>query len=190
MDFFKKITIYAILLVTILVFQKPVLASEIKLNFSDFLNLEGLSFSTPLPAGLSVQSSTLEFHKSKTIKFEEESTNTEHVEPTITPALSSTLAPIKLGSTTKPKTTNTPIPTKTTTHTPIPTSAPTPTPTPTIKSVSSQQLSNGGLDADKLFSMSNNYRRSRGLTPFQKDDRSCSLAVSRAPEINEEIVNG
>ena len=51
-------------------------------------------------------------------------------------------------------------------------------------------LSNGGLDAEKLFEMSNSYRVSKGLTPFEKDPRACALAVSRAPEIYKEIYGG
>lgn len=73
--------------------------------------------------------------------------------------------------------------------TPIPTQAVTPTPTQTPEPTT-QLASSGGLDAEKLFSMSNAFRQARGLPSFQKDDRSCQLATSRAPEINAEIAEG
>lgn len=78
----------------------------------------------------------------------------------------------------------------------------TPTPTPTATPQANQQVlaantasasvpSNpGGLNADKLFGMVNAYRQSINLPAFQKDERSCSLAASRAPEINNEIATG
>lgn len=75
-----------------------------------------------------------------------------------------------------------------------PSTSPSPTPSATpiasVKPVSSQQLSNGGLNADKLFAMSNSHRQSKGLAPFEKEDRMCQLAVSRAPEIAQEIASG
>lgn len=87
------------------------------------------------------------------------------------------IAPLKL----------TPIPsTITKTPTAIPTLL-TPTAIPQPSASTPVQLSNGGLDADKLFAMTNTYRQSKGLPPFQKDDRACQLAVSRAPEIAAEI---
>jgi uncharacterized protein YkwD len=58
---------------------------------------------------------------------------------------------------------------------------------PTPKAVSSNT---GGLNADRLFDMANNYRATKGLPAFQKDSRVCELAVSRAPEITQEIANG
>lgn len=80
----------------------------------------------------------------------------------------------------------------------IPTKAPTPTPTekpaePQLTPPPSGPQSPvrlAGLDAEKLFSMSNEYRVSRGLQPFKKDDRTCSLAMSRAGEVAGEIVSG
>lgn len=67
----------------------------------------------------------------------------------------------------------------------IPTSSPS-SPTPTIAA----SYSSWGLNADKLFDMSNQYRASKGLPAFQKDDRACQLASSRAPEIGAEIAEG
>ena len=48
----------------------------------------------------------------------------------------------------------------------------------------------GGLDPEKLFSMSNSYRSSKGLPAFQKDPRVCEVARVRAPAIEAEIRNG
>jgi uncharacterized protein YkwD len=73
------------------------------------------------------------------------------------------------------------------------TDAPTPTPTKApapVNPVTTVSSNPGGLNADVLFSLVNNYRTSQGLPAFQKDDRSCSLAASRAPEINGEIASG
>ena len=67
-----------------------------------------------------------------------------------------------------------------------------PTPSPTLPPPTTQPIkySSWGLNADKLFDMSNNYRASKGLSAFQKDDTTCQLASSRAPEINAEIAEG
>lgn len=82
------------------------------------------------------------------------------------------------------------------------TPSPTPTPLPPSTQSSATQASNstqqtvttpsnpGGLNADILFSMVNSYRESKGLPAFQKDDKTCSLAESRAPEVNNEIATG
>jgi uncharacterized protein YkwD len=70
------------------------------------------------------------------------------------------------------------------------TTTPTPSAAPQPTAVQQLQLSNGGLNADKLFSMSNSYRQSKGLSQLQKDDRACQVAASRAPEIAAEIAGG
>lgn len=171
MEFLKKITIFALLLLFIPMTQKQVFASREELNLSDFLKQKGLKFENPLPLGLSIQASTLDFHTYGSIDFQKEIVE-EKPSPTIEPTkkVSITSVPTPTLST-KAKPTNTLIPTST------------PAPKPAV----SYQLSNGGLNADKLFDMSNNYRSSKGLPIFQKDDRICSLAVARAPEINAEI---
>jgi hypothetical protein len=85
-------------------------------------------------------------------------------------------------------------PTPTSAPTPTPTSAPTPTPVATAQPTQAIQTggntSTGGLNADVLFSMSNNYRNSIGLASFQTDPRICSLAAARAPQIAAEISGG
>lgn len=70
----------------------------------------------------------------------------------------------------------------------LPASPPTPTPKPASPSVTTIPTS-GGLNAEVLFTMVNSYRASKGLPAFQKDERTCSLAVSRAPEIENEVAN-
>lgn len=87
--------------------------------------------------------------------------------PTLTPSPSPTILP--------PTATVTPVPA-------TPTSAP--------ATIQTSLSTPGGLNADKLFSMANNYRQSKGLPLFEKDDSSCQLAASRAPEINGEIASG
>lgn len=79
-------------------------------------------------------------------------------------------------------------PTPTISQTPTPTIAPTTQPTQVAQTGSN--TSNGGLNAEVLFSMSNNYRASKGLAPFQTDARVCSLAAARAPQIAAEIAGG
>lgn len=111
------------------------------------------------------------------------------IEPTPTVFISNLVDPKTLPSIT---------PTITPTTTPAPTKEPTPTTAPAVKDTpltppppAAQSLANpGGLDAEKLFSMSNEYRAARGLPPFQKDERSCSLAASRAPEVAGEVASG
>lgn len=97
----------------------------------------------------------------------------------------------------QPTATQTPTPTLEPTSTPTPTPLP-PTPTPTIvqqpaqeqTQIQTQMQTPGGLDPEKLFSLVNAYRQSKGLAPLQKDDRTCQLAASRAPEVAGEIASG
>ncbi len=93
-----------------------------------------------------------------------------------------------LAASTNPSPTSKP----TTKPTAKPTSKPTTAPTeaPNEAKTKPAALSNGGLNADVLFDMSNNFRTERGLAPFTKDDRACALAASRAPEIGAEISEG
>ncbi len=77
--------------------------------------------------------------------------------------------------------------------TPSPTSTPIPTASPTapVAPASTEgNASTGGLNADVLFSMSNNYRASKGMATQQTDARICSLAQARAPQIAAEIAEG
>ena len=86
---------------------------------------------------------------------------------------------------TKPQVTQTPQITNAT-----PTTAPTTAPLPSTAASIAPQSNAGGLDPEKLFAMSNAYRASQGLPAFQKDERACSLAASRAPEIAAEVTGG
>lgn len=71
----------------------------------------------------------------------------------------------------------------------------TPTPVVIANSLSGVVLSeqvtlgttNGVLNADVLFNLVNATRAAYGLAPFQKDDRICAVAISRAPELDNEI---
>lgn len=89
---------------------------------------------------------------------------------------------------TAPKTNDT---TSVTTITPSPTKTPTKTsPTPTVSLTPTPAPQAGGMNAEKLFSMINAHRQSKGLSVLQKDARTCSLAASRAPEIAAELAAG
>lgn len=46
------------------------------------------------------------------------------------------------------------------------------------------------LNADLIFSMINQIREQNSLPTFLKDERLCSLATSRAPEVHHEVVTG
>lgn len=74
----------------------------------------------------------------------------------------------------------------------VETPLPSPTPKARAEEVKIEKVEKiiGGLDAEKLFEMSNSYRVSKGLVPFEKDPRACELAQSRAPEIYDEIYGG
>lgn len=92
--------------------------------------------------------------------------------------------------------TNTPTPSpiatpsaKIATPTPSPTALPTPAPA-AVTAQTGSNTSTGGLNADILFDMSNNHRAGKGLASFQKDERICSLAAARAPQIAAEISGG
>lgn len=77
------------------------------------------------------------------------------------------------------------------TATPIPTKTPTPTPSPEsgvqLKTTQPQGEKPSSLNPDILFVMINNHRQSIGKPPFEKDGQLCSLAVSRGPELYDEI---
>lgn len=73
-----------------------------------------------------------------------------------------------------------------TTPTPSPTASPISTPKPQI--ISKPNI--GGLNADKIFELTNNHRVRLNLPPFQKDERICKLAEERALEVGSEIAGG
>ncbi|MGH7203604.1 MAG: CAP domain-containing protein [Candidatus Levyibacteriota bacterium] len=82
-------------------------------------------------------------------------------------------------------------PLKTTLASTIPPTSTSPTQTATYTPTTPPAAQNlGGLNPETLFSMVNSYRQSKGLPAFQKDDKSCSLAASRAPEIAGEMADG
>lgn len=89
------------------------------------------------------------------------------VEPTVIPTLKPTSAP---------------------TAKPVETSSP--TPAPTAVPSSAPETNSGGLSADRIFELVNNYRASKSLPPVQKDERVCEVARSRAPEVGAEISGG
>ena len=98
-------------------------------------------------------------------------------EQTVTPLPSA--SPISTEPTIKP------------TNTPLPTDKPKliiNSPSPEVK-VSTPVVS-FGLSADKIFSMVNAHRESLNLAAFQKDERACTLAEARAPEVGQEIAAG
>ncbi|MEK7605315.1 MAG: hypothetical protein AAB478_02195 [Patescibacteria group bacterium] len=76
-----------------------------------------------------------------------------------------------------------------TTPTPIqPVQEPVVTIIPTAEVLAAEdQVSSSQLSADVLFNLVNATRANYGLAPFQKDDRICNVAVSRAPELDSEI---
>ena len=115
-----------------------------------------------------------------------------HLQLTPVVSAASTIATIELPQI-SPEIEATPTPTEEPTPTVVPpTIAPSPTtiPQPTQPVASTATGNPGGLNADLLFTMANAFRQRLGLPEFQKDDRVCSLAASRAPEIAAEIAGG
>ena len=47
-----------------------------------------------------------------------------------------------------------------------------------------------GLNTDLIFDLINDHRTSKGLPAYQKDDRLCSIAQKRAPQLNNEMFGG
>ena len=108
-------------------------------------------------------------------------------QPTPTIYLQSTKSKSQ-NTTTNPTPTVSVQPTQKNTTTAMPTVSPTP-----VKSTPTQstpQVTTGGVSSDKLFSMVNSYRQSKGLAALQQDDRTCSLANARATEIAGEMSQG
>lgn len=139
---------------------------------------------TPLPK---VQTQSQMQETLETMKPEMPSvspTPTIFVLATVTPTSSPTPEP-----STTPQTTDQP--SETTTDTPSLTKTPAKlSPTPTLPVTPTPAPQTGGMNAEKLFSMVNTHRQSKGLPALQKDDRTCSLAASRAPEIAAELAAG
>jgi len=173
MDFIKKFAVQLLFLCLFLAIATPTQAATLYLP--NFYYYQGLSFLEPLPEDILLSSNKISFDANGLGL-------TRDASPKVYPTIS--LAPIE-------KLALDPItPTPTAVPTSIPTTPPTITPTPSSQPTETIKLSDGGLDGDKLFSMSNSYRQSKGLPAFQKDDRVCSLAASRAPEVNAEIAEG
>jgi uncharacterized protein YkwD len=157
----------------------------------------GLTFSQSLhfdsPKKLAVHSSTIQFSLSKklSLKDEKKQAQLENIvlAPTLEPKVPTPIPTEEVSATQTP----TLLPAQPTTkpYTPNPnTTVAVPTPTAAPAVTQTAATTTGGLSGDKLFSMSNAYRQSKGLAPFEKDERACTLAASRAPEINGEIAAG
>lgn len=158
----------------------PTYASE--LSIAPSTTLDGLTFLTPfyLPKDSATNTNflkSLPFGNPDTLYVVEKPKNADLSELVTTPPPTPTPTPKPVKT---PAPTITPDPTPTTILTPSPTATPATTPT----------LSQGGLNADKIFDLVNAYRASKNLAPLQKDERACQLAASRAPEINAEIAGG
>lgn len=190
-------------------------ATNTQPTFTFLPNLEGLRFETPIRPTLSIdfvtelQIDELEKPLIISSKQEPNSTLLDILIPTVLAEESSQSATF-----TTPEATNSAAvieeeseeieeiatmikPAKKVVSSPKPTVAPTPTsspansPTPSATAIPAQgSLSNGGLNADKIFDLVNNYRASKGLPALQKDERACEVARSRAPEIGAEISGG
>jgi len=157
------------------------------LSLPQTIQFEGLTFYTPLsmPHRPLIQSPifTLTFGEISSIQKISVTSKKEILTETILPTIATTLPQQKKSAVTTP----TPTPKKVKPTMP---NSPTPSlnlPLPTTQPI---KYSSWGLNADTLFDMSNNYRASKGLPVFQKDDKTCQLASSRAPEINAEIAEG
>ncbi|MEK7571240.1 MAG: CAP domain-containing protein [Patescibacteria group bacterium] len=138
---------------------------------------------TIIPIPSPTKAETPQITPSPTIFFTvvEEPASTDNpklVKPTVQPT--ATPLPTKKDQSTEEK--------KQITITPTPTTKITPTPTAQTAVAAGQNI--GGLNAEKLFSMSNAHRQSIGLPALQKDEKTCSLATARASEIAAEMAAG
>ncbi len=193
MDRLKTFAIHLLLLLTLILIPSVAQADE-ELSIPQPLKHDGLTFDEPLSDGISVESLAIDSESFQKIEFK---ANLDDVaeEPEATPAPSQepeldspTTSPLPTKTQAAKLATPTPLPTLTkSVITPTPTTAPT---AATQPAQTGSNTSNGGLNADVLFNMSNNYRAGKGLAPFQKDERICSLAAQRAPEIATEISEG
>jgi len=166
------------------------LANAQTVSISQPLAHEGLIFSLPITFSSSNTAvKSLEISFGTTTDMQKTRPMISLVTPPTSPTISLEKQLVTPTETPSPSVTPTkiPLPTKTPTPTQLPTATPTITPTPQPVTTS---LSNGGLNADKLFSLVNQYRTSKGLPVFEKNDKSCQLAVSRAPEVDAEVASG
>lgn len=163
------------------------------------LSHEGLIFSEPLTFSennTAIEPVTITFNTSSTAAASQSPTMLTFVTP---PTTATVILEQQLITPTPTSVTPTPTLSPTPTKTPIPTKSPSPTlaatvtpqatPTPQTQ-VTTQSLSNGGLNADKLFSMVNAHRATKGLPAFEKHEKSCQLAITRAPEVEAEVASG
>lgn len=162
----------------------------------------GLTFNDPLtyaPTAKNPQTVTLSFNIPQKIQVTHQETNEVLGEvvllPTITTAMTLSVLPDQKPPLVIKEDADeydpTPAPSQKLTSTPTtkPETSPT-TPVTPVASTTQTNTAGGGLDPEKLFAMSNAFRQSRGLPAFQKDERACSLAASRAPEIAGEVASG
>lgn len=158
----------------------------------------GLTFATPLTFSSHsqqlVKPLTVEFGTVEEIDVQPTTKQQVAVETIVTPTPSPVAENIHPDYTTGkvlPSITPTPATNKEVSPPPTITPTDTPKPTPTPQTTIITSPSNpGGLNADVLFDMVNSYRSSKGLPAFQKDDKTCSLASSRAPEVANEVASG
>jgi uncharacterized protein YkwD len=65
------------------------------------------------------------------------------------------------------------------------------TPSPTMTALQNEYAPRDAiLNQDKIFDLVNQYRASRGLAPFEREDSVCELAQTRSSEIIAEVQNG
>lgn len=183
-----------LILTTVLFFVTPPIARASQVTISPFIKIPGLTLDTPYP--FSQPDSANEF---TTLNFDTSALVLSNLP--INPLQDLIAPPLVIESTSSASPTPTPTPRVTPVKpphlTPAPIAVSTPAPslpagfsTP-IPSSSAVSLSTpGGLNADVLFNMVNDYRKSLNLPAFEKDDKSCNLAASRAPEVGAEIANG
>lgn len=108
--------------------------------------------------------------------------STKIISPIITTRISSTLSP----------TSNTPLtpmasPTVKPTNTPTQTPQPTATSVPTVLSSAVQNSPKDSLNSEKIFTLINEYRKSKNLPLLEKSDYLCQIANTRAPQLYDEI---
>jgi uncharacterized protein YkwD len=195
MRYAKHIRFAAFSFITGMLFAVGSYAAE-AMTATQPLTIEGLTFSSPLlhpTTGKDQSKQVVSFGMLPPLQIKDNSEGTSITDILITPSPSPSASPYPTEAVTY-AVANVEIAAEEVTDVLASAVSPSPTPasaTPAESPVISQQLSTpGGLDAEKIFLLVNNHRIAKGLSPLQKDPRSCELASVRAPEIAAEIAEG
>lgn len=140
------------------------------------------------------QTSLLQTQPDQSILLTDEQPLAQSPEPYLSDSIKSESIPLPPVERTQPTPEPTPLPSVTEEPTPTPSAIPSPSPTDEPTSLatpsSSPALTQTGLKAGVLFDLINQHRSKLGLPSFEKEDKICALAQSRAPQLEAEFASG